>query len=167
MLAFLLATLGAVATNSRPAPEFTHHSQAEWINSPPLSLADLRGRVVIVDFWTFSCWNCYQSLPWLNDLADRFNQQGLRVIGVHSPELESERNVEHLKQKIEEYKIKNPVMIDSDFSYWKAMGNSAWPTFYVLDKNGNTRGVFSGETHTGDNQAQEVERLVTALLADQ
>lgn len=167
MLAFLLATVGAVTSNSRPAPEFTHHNQEDWINSKPLSLSDLRGRVVIVDFWTFACWNCYRSFPWLNDLEARMGSQGLRVLGVHSPELESERSTEHLKQKISEYKIKHPVMIDTDFSYWKAMGNSAWPTFYVLDKNGNVRGVFSGETHAGDPQAQDVERLVASLIAEQ
>ncbi|QLQ33513.1 MAG: redoxin domain-containing protein [Candidatus Thiothrix singaporensis] len=73
------------AEQARPAPEFTHTDPDEWLNSKPLTLADLRGKVVLLDIWTFDCWNCYRSFPWLNGLEAQYEKQGLQVIGVHSP----------------------------------------------------------------------------------
>jgi len=166
MLAFLLTAIGAAATSLTPAPEFTHKEASAWINSPPLKLSELRGNVVLVDFWTFACWNCYRSFPWLNDLEERLSPQGLRVIGVHSPELEQERDRNDLVKNIKKYQLKHPIMIDNDFSYWKAMRNTAWPTFYVIDKHGVVRGTFSGEVHPQDDQAQQIERLVLTLLSE-
>lgn len=147
------------------APEFTHASASEWINSRPLTLADLRGRVVLVDFWTFDCWNCYRSFPWLHDLEARLATQHFTVLGVHSPEFEHERDRKRVEAKVREFELRHPVMIDNDFSYWRALGNRYWPAFYVIDKQGRIRGSFAGETHAGD-RARAVEALIRQLLAE-
>lgn len=149
-----------------PAPEFTHAETADWLNSEPLRIADLRGSVVLIDFWTFECWNCYRSFPWLNSLEDRFEDDGLIVIGVHSPEFERERDRQAVLAKVREFGLDHPVMIDNDFSYWRAMGNQYWPSFYLIDKQGAVRYRFAGETHEGDKRALEIERRIGELLAE-
>lgn len=148
-------------------PEFTHKEPQDWLNSDPLRVADLRGQVVLIDFWTFECWNCYRSFPWLNAVDQRFASQGLKVVGVHSPEFEHEHDVDRVKAKVAEFALQHPVMIDNDFSYWKALKNRFWPAFYLVDKYGTIRGRFIGETHVGDKQAETIEQLITALLAEQ
>jgi len=149
-----------------PAPEFTHQAPADWINSGPLSLENLRGSVILIDFWTFDCWNCYRSFPWLNGLRNRFSGHGLKVIGVHSPEFQHERAPQSVAAKVREFKLDHPVMIDNDFSYWNAMGNRYWPAFYLVDKRGYLRFQFAGETHAGDARALEIERRIGALLSE-
>lgn len=150
----------------QPAPAFTHRHAGEWLNSPPLTLEQLRGQVVLVDFWTFGCWNCYRTLPWLNTLHERYGSQGLAIVGVHSPEFEHEKDPAKLAAKVREYGLKYPVMIDNDFSYWRALGNRFWPAFYLVDKTGRLRAHFVGETHVGDRQAREIEARIEALLAE-
>ncbi len=152
--------------NGVPAPPFTHTTTAEWINSPPLTLESLRGKVVLLDFWTFACWNCYRSFPWLNQVQARFHERGLRVIGVHTPEFAHERVRASIAKKIVEYGLQHPVMMDNDFSYWNAMGNHYWPAFYLIDKHGRLRGRYAGETHAGDAQAQRIEADIETLLAE-
>jgi thiol-disulfide isomerase/thioredoxin len=149
-----------------PAAEFTHAAESDWINSAPLTLADLRGSVVLLDFWTFDCWNCYRSIPWLKEIEARFATDGLRVIGVHTPEFDHEKVRANVAAKVREFGVKHPVMLDNDFSYWRAMGNRFWPAFYLLDRGGNIRAVFYGETHAGDRQAQAIDAAITALLAE-
>ena len=149
-----------------PAPEFTHNQPDDWINSAPLSLADLRGQVVLIDIWTFMCWNCYRSFPWLNQLESRYHDQGLRVIGVHSPEFDREKVRANIVAKVEEFGLDHSVMIDNDFSYWRALNNRYWPAFYLLDKQGRIRGYFIGETHADSQQARQVAALVEKLLAE-
>jgi alkyl hydroperoxide reductase subunit AhpC len=148
------------------APEFTHHTETEWINSPPLTLSDLRGKVVLIDFWTFDCWNCYRSFPWLHTVEERFGKRGLQVIGVHTPEFAHEKVRANIERKVEQFKLTHPIMIDNDFSYWKAMRNSAWPAFFVLDKQGEIRKVVIGETHVGDARARIVEAEIEHLLTE-
>lgn len=155
-----------VLADTRPAPEFTQTDAAEWLNSPPLSLADLRGDVVLIDFWTFACWNCYRSFPWLNTLEATFADEPFRVIGVHSPEFEYEKDPAAVAEKIAEFELKHPVMIDNAHRYWRAIGNRYWPAFYLLDKQGNIRDVFIGETHAGDKQSKRIEAAIAALLAE-
>jgi len=149
-----------------PAPEFTHTTQQEWLNSKPLKLTDLRGKVVLIDVWTFGCWNCYRSFPWLNALEQRYAGKGLQVIGVHSPEFDHERDTEALKAKLNEFKLTTPQMIDNDFSYWKALGNQYWPAFYLIDKYGLIQGYYVGETHEGDASAKQIEAKIAELLAE-
>lgn len=149
-----------------PAPEFTHSAEEDWINSPPLTLEALRGQVVLVDFWTFGCWNCYRSFPWLHSLEARFADRGLSVVGVHSPEFKHERERAKVIEKVAEFKLTHPVMIDNDFSYWKAMGNRYWPTYYLIDKRGRVRAFFIGETHQGDARAREIQDTIERLLGE-
>ena len=157
---------GRVLETPRPAPAFTGVAAQDWINSGPLRLEDLRGEVVLVDFWTFDCWNCYRSFPWLKDLEARLGPKGLRVVGIHSPEFDHERRRENVVTKVREFGLHHPVMLDNGFEYWRAMGNRYWPTFYVIDKKARIRGVFAGETHEGDRNAAGVEDLIRKLLAE-
>ena len=150
-----------------PAPEFTHSGQQEWINSEPLKLDDLKGKVILVDFWTFDCWNCYRSFPWLNAIEMRFKGDDFQVVGVHSPEFSHERIRKNIEAKVSEFKLNHPVMIDNDFSYWKAMRNKYWPAYYLIDKKGHIRAIFFGETHKGDRQADTIEDTIESLLEEQ
>lgn len=162
------ATMAPAAPAERPttAPQFTERAPTAWINSPPLTIESFRGKVLLVDVWTFDCWNCYRSFPWLKDLEARLAPRGLAVLGIHSPEFDHERDRRNVVAKVREFGIEHPVMIDNDFSYWKALGNRYWPAFYVIDKKGTIRGRFVGETHTGDRRARQIEALIETLLGE-
>ncbi len=160
------AALSGAAERVFSAPEFSRTDAQSWINSEPLRIADLRGKVLLIDFWTFDCWNCYRSFPWLKAMEQRLETRGLQVIGIHSPEFEHERVRENVVQKVKEFGLHHPVMLDNDFAYWKAMGNRYWPAFYLIDKQGQVRKVFVGETHEGDARARQIETLIEALLAE-
>lgn len=166
-IAFQGATLtaGGQLQEPVPAPEFTHHGQEDWINSAPLTIDDLKGRVVLIDFWTFDCWNCYRSFPWLKAMEKRLARENFQVIGVHSPEFAHEKVRANIVAKVKEFGLDHPVMIDNDFSYWRAMDNRYWPAFYILDQNGLIRATFVGETHEGDDRARRIEATVRDLLA--
>lgn len=154
------------AQDAAPAPAFTHRDADAWLNSAPLDLDALRGHVVLIDFWTFACWNCFRSFPWLTAMEARLHDRGLRVIGVHTPEFDYERIRANVEKKIAEYGLEHPVMIDNDFSYWRAIGNRYWPAYYLLDKQGRIRASYVGETHAGDRQARRIESDIEALLAE-
>ncbi len=147
-------------------PDFTHSEAIDWINSEPLVQRDLAGKVVLIDFWTFGCWNCYQSFPWLKLIEKQFASKGLVVVGVHTPEFPHERDRARVAEKVREFGLEHPVMIDNDLSYWRAMNNRYWPTFYIVDKRGRVRGVYVGEIHTGDSQALSVEKQIRQLLVE-
>ena len=161
-----LVLCGTASASPAEAPEFTHTHADQWINSKPLTLADFGGKVLLVDMWTFDCWNCYRSIPWLKDVEKRLGPQGLALLGVHTPEFAHEKERDKVIAKVKEFGIGHPVMLDNDFSYWNALGNRYWPAFYVIDKQGKLRGRFVGETHVGDKRAKEVENLVVKLLAE-
>lgn len=148
------------------APAFTHDKAGDWLNSKPLSWADLHDRVTLVDVWTFACWNCYRSIPWLHSLETRYGARGFGILGVHTPELPQERVRANVVQKLSEFKITHPVMLDNDYSYWNKLGNHYWPAFYIVDRQGRIRGRFIGETHAGDRNAREVEGLIEKLLTE-
>lgn len=148
------------------SPEFTHADPADWINSRPLKLADLRGKVVLVEFWTFGCWNCNRSVPWVKDVEARFGDEGLVVIGVHTPEFKYEKDRAAVVKAVAKLELEHPVMVDNDFSYWKAMNNRYWPTFYLLDKSGRVRHHLIGEVHTGDDDAGWLEGRIQSLLSE-
>ncbi|MDZ7829129.1 MAG: redoxin family protein [Halofilum sp. (in: g-proteobacteria)] len=169
MVAFALAALsasGRVLDDPRPLPEFTHAAERDWLRSRPLTRADLAGSVTLIDIWAFECWNCYRSFPWLKSLEARFADRDFRVIGVHAPEFEHEKDHDRVAAKMEEFGLDHPVMIDNDFSYWRALGNRYWPTFYIVDRETRIRGVFIGETHEGDRRARAIEALVGRLLEE-
>jgi thiol-disulfide isomerase/thioredoxin len=162
-----LAALGGgmrAASDAPAAPAFTHRGESDWLNSPPLALKALRGKVVLLEFWTFDCHNCYRTVPWLNALDAQLRSRGLHVVGVHTPEFAHERVRANVERKLAEYGIKHPVMLDNDFSYWNAFSNRYWPAFYLLDKRGRVRAHYAGETHSGDAQARRMEADITALL---
>jgi len=152
------------ADKAPPAPEFIHQDSRDWINSPPLHIADLRGQVVLLDVWTFGCWNCYRSFPWLKQVEQRFGPAGLRLVGVHSPEFDHEKVTANVVKKVREFGIEHPVMLDNDHAYWRALRNRYWPSYYLIDRQGRLRAVFFGETHAGDRQAREIEQAIQTLL---
>lgn len=161
-------TFAAGGTFKTPiqAPEFTHSNNQDWVNSTPLSIKDVEGKVVLIDFWTFGCWNCYRSFPWLNAMEKKLSKQDFQIIGVHTPEFENEKIRKNIETKIKEFKLHHPIMIDNDSSYWRAMNNRYWPAYYILDKKGNVRAAFFGETHEGDRRAKQIEETIKTLLAE-
>lgn len=165
-LLLLATTTAALAAGPRPLPEFTNPAPEGWFNSAPLSVADLRGQVVLVDVWTFGCWNCYRSFPWLKALEARLADASFTVVGVHSPEFDHERDPNEVAAKIQEFGLHHPVMLDNDFAYWEALGNRYWPSYYLVDKKGVIRHLHIGETHEGDARAKRIEEQIRALLAE-
>ena len=161
----LVVSLTCYGKEIAQAPEFTYHTEDAWINSKPLKLEDLKGKVILLDFWTFECWNCYRSFPWLNALEKKFEGQDFQVIGVHSPEFEHEHDRKQVEAKIKAFGLHHPVMMDNDFSYWKALNNRYWPAFYLIDKQGVIQGRYVGETHEGDGNATAIELKIKQLLA--
>lgn len=169
VVVWILAEPRSAARDAEPpwaAPEFTHTSDRDWINSAPLTWADLDGKVVLVDFWTYGCWNCYRSFPWLSGLEAQFEDREFAVLGVHTPEFEHEKDRARVAAKVVEFGLSHPVMIDNDFSYWKAMKNRYWPTFYLIDKAGRVRASYIGEIHSGDSSARAVEAKIKELLQE-
>ena len=148
------------------APEFTQQDERDWFNSAPLQIENLRGKVVMIDFWTFGCWNCYRSFPWLKGVEEKFAGQPFTVIGVHSPEFEHEKNYRSIEKKIAEFGLEHPVMVDNDHKYWKKVRNRYWPAFYIIDKDGYIRSIFIGETHAGQPQAKKIEKRIAELLKE-
>ncbi len=166
LAAVLLLSACAQAVDRLPLPAFTNPNPSEWFNSEPLTVESLHGKVVLVDVWTFGCWNCYRSFPWLNSLEARFADKPMQVIGIHTPEFEHEKDPERVAAKIKEFDLHHPVMMDNDFAYWRALNNRYWPAFYLVDKQGVIRNVFVGETHAGDRRATQIEAQIETLLAE-
>ena len=162
----ILTAACAQAVDQRPLPNFTNDTPDHWFNSEPLSVQELRGRVLLVDIWTFDCWNCYRSFPWLNDLEAKFADQDFQVIGIHSPEFEHEHDPARVASKIKEFGLEHPVMMDNDFAFWRALGNRYWPAYYPVDKQGIIRYLHVGETHSGDARANRIEEQIRALLVE-
>lgn len=154
----LFAALVADAGVGMKAPDITNPT---WLNSEPLHLADLKGKVVMVEFWTFGCYNCRNVEPYVKQWHEKYMSQGFVVIGVHSPEFSHEREIENVKRYLKEHDIRFAVPIDNDFSTWNKYGNRYWPAMYLIDKQGVIRHVRIGE-----GGYQETERLIQSLLAE-
>jgi cytochrome c biogenesis protein CcdA/thiol-disulfide isomerase/thioredoxin len=133
----------------------------EWLNSPPLTAEQLKGKVLLVDFWTYSCINCLRSIPYVRAWAHKYKDQGLVVIGVHAPEFPFEKNIDNIKQAVARLKIDYPVAIDNDYAIWRAFNNEYWPADYFIDDKGRIRHHFFGE---GDYA--ESEKVIQQLLAE-
>ena len=133
----------------------------EWINSAPLKLESLRGRVVLVEFWTFGCYNCRNTLPTIKKIDDTYRERGLTIIGVHTPEFDSEKRIENVRREISSLGIKYPVVTDNDYETWHAYNIQAWPTIVILDKQGRVR-----YTHIGEGLYDEEENVIKTLLAE-
>jgi thiol-disulfide isomerase/thioredoxin len=158
LMGLFLTWLVANAGVGMKAPDITNDT---WLNSAPLHLPDLRGKVVMVEFWTFGCYNCRNVEPHLKSWYEKYADQGFVVIGVHSPEFSYERDLSNVKRYIQEHDIQFPVPIDNDFSTWNRYGNHYWPAMYLIDKQGIIRYVRIGE-----GGYQETERLIQSLLAE-
>jgi cytochrome c biogenesis protein CcdA/thiol-disulfide isomerase/thioredoxin len=132
-----------------------------WLNSPPLDAAALKGKVVLVDFWTYSCINCLRTIPYVRAWAEKYKDQGLVVIGVHAPEFAFERNLGNVQRAVKELKIDYPVAIDNEFAIWRGFNNRYWPAHYFIDAQGRIRAHHFGE----GNYAQS-ERIIRQLLRE-
>ena len=158
LLGLSVGWLVANAGVGMKAPDITNDT---WLNSAPLHLQDLRGKVVMVEFWTFGCYNCRNVEPHVKSWFKTYAEQGFLVIGVHSPEFSYEHDLSRVKQYIRDHDIPFPVSIDNDFSTWYRYGNRYWPAMYLIDKQGTIRYVRIGE-----GGYQETERLIQGLLAE-
>src|SRR4051812_28805165 len=142
-----------------PAPEFT--GTQRWFNSRPLTLASLRGRVVLIDFWTYTCVNCIRTQPYLKAWDARYRDKGLTIVGVHSPEFGFEKNAGNVERAVRAAGLRYPVVQDNKLATWNAWGNQYWPAEYLVDANGHVRGAHFGEGDYG-----KTEREIRALLAE-
>jgi len=133
----------------------------EWINSPALSNESLKGKVVLVDFWTFDCINCKHTLPYVKDWAKKYGKDGLVVIGVHTPEYGFERIIDNVRDKVKEYGITYPVAIDNNYAIWRNFDNQYWPAHYLIDAKGQVR-----YTHFGEGSYETQEKMIQQLLEE-
>jgi len=132
-----------------------------WLNSPPLTAAGLRGKVVIVDFWTYSCVNCLRTLPYVRAWYEKYKDQGLVVIGVHAPEFAFEKDIDNVKRAVKDLKVDYPVAIDNNYAIWRAFNNQYWPAHYFIDAEGRIR-----HHHFGEGEYAESEEVIKQLLAE-
>jgi thiol-disulfide isomerase/thioredoxin len=149
---------GAHAAIGMRAPEIANEV---WINSSPLRLADLKGKVVMVEFWTFGCYNCRNVEPYVKEWHRKYMDEGLVVIGIHSPEFAYEKNPEAVRQYVKDHDIHYSVTIDNEFMTWTRYGNRYWPAMYLIDKRGVIRYI-----RVGEGGYAETERLIQALLSE-
>jgi thiol-disulfide isomerase/thioredoxin len=132
-----------------------------WLNSPPLSGADLRGKVVVVNFWTFTCINWLRQLPYVRAWAAKYRDQGLVVVGVHAPEFKFENNLDDVRRSARDLRIDYPVAVDNDHAVWRAFRNRYWPALYFVDAEGRIR-----HHKFGEGEYEESERVIQQLLAE-
>jgi cytochrome c biogenesis protein CcdA/thiol-disulfide isomerase/thioredoxin len=133
----------------------------EWLNSPPLTVDALKGKVVLVDFWTYSCINCLRAIPYVRAWAEKYKDQGLVVIGVHAPEFAFEKKVNNVRAAIASLGITYPIAIDNDYAIWRAFNNQYWPAHYFIDAEGQVR-----HHHFGEGDYDESERVIQQLLTE-
>lgn len=156
MAGLLLSLPPAEGRIGRPAPEILNQI---WLNSKPLQLSDLRGKVVMVEFWTFGCWNCRNIEPYVKSWHNKYASQGLVVIAIHSPEFQYEHDVNRVTEYIRDNKLPYAVPIDNEFTTWRKYENRYWPTLYLIDKQGNIQYIKIGEG-AYDRTEQEIQRLL-------
>ena len=141
------------------APEFA--GIVDWENSPPLTVSSLRGKVVLVDFWTYSCINCQRTIPFLRQWWDKYKGEGFVIVGVHSPEFDFEKNIGNVKRAAKDYGVTWPIAVDSNMATWNAYSNHYWPAEYLIDKSGHIR-----HSHFGEGEYDVTERAIQALLSE-
>lgn len=146
-----------IAQARTTAPEFAGLGQ--WFNSEPLTMQKLRGKVVMVDFWTYGCINCVRTLPYVTKLHEKYKDKGLVIVGVHTPEFPFERSASNVEAALKKHGITYPVAQDNNFGTWRAYSNQYWPAQYIVDRNGQI--VY---THAGEGAYEEMDRLIGKLL---
>jgi thiol-disulfide isomerase/thioredoxin len=139
------------------APDFSGISN--WFNSPPLSISSLRGKVVLVDFWTYGCINCVHTLPYVTQLQAKYKDRGLVVVGIHTPEFPFERSPSNVQAALKRHGITYPVAQDNESATWNAYSNRYWPAQYIVDQTGKI--VF---THEGEGAYEDIDRTIGKLL---
>jgi thiol-disulfide isomerase/thioredoxin len=132
-----------------------------WINSQPLTLAELRGKVVLIDVWTYTCINWLRQLPYVRAWAEKYKNQGLVVIGVRTPEFAFEKNIDNVRRAAKDMKIDYPIAIDNEYVIWRALKNEYWPALYFVDAQGRLR-----HHHFGEGEYEQSERVIQQLLAE-
>jgi cytochrome c biogenesis protein CcdA/thiol-disulfide isomerase/thioredoxin len=150
-------SIGAELRDLGPAPDFS--GATAWINSAPLTREDLRGKTVLIDFWTYSCINCLRSLPYVRAWAAKYRDHGLVVIGVHSPEFAFERDEANVRRAVRDLGVVYPVAMDNGFAIWRAFHNRFWPQHYLIDAQGRIR-----YAHSGEGEYEDTEHAIQALL---
>ena len=145
--------------NLGAAPEIIEGG--EWLGSEPLRISQLRGKVVLIDFWTYTCINCIRTLPYLKAWHEKYADDGLVIIGVHTPEFEFEKSLANLQKAVADFEIKYPVIQDNNYETWRAYNNRYWPAKYLIDKNGQIR-----YTHFGEGAYDETEKVIQELLSE-
>jgi thiol-disulfide isomerase/thioredoxin len=141
-----------------PAPEISGQT---WLNSGPLGLAELKGKVVLLEFWTFGCYNCRNVEPYIKSWHQKYADRGLVVIGVHAPEFSYERVIQNVQRYVREHDIRYPIAIDNDFATWNRYQNRYWPALYLIDKRGIMRYL-----RVGEGGYQQTEKQIRALLEE-
>jgi thiol-disulfide isomerase/thioredoxin len=148
--------------DGQPAPNPEFEGASKWVNSEPLSLTkELKGKVVLVDFWTYTCINCIRTFPHVTSWYENYKDDGFVVVGVHTPEFEFERDTQNVLQAMKEYGIEYPVVQDNDYFIWQTYNNRYWPAHYLIDRKGNIR-----YTHFGEGSYDETEHMIRTLLAE-
>ena len=132
-----------------------------WINSDPLTLQQLKGKVVLIDFWTYTCINCIRTLPYLTSWDEKYRDKGLVIIGVHSPEFDFEKELGNVKAAVEKYNIQYPVALDNEYATWQAFDNHYWPHKFLFNKDGEM--VYD---HIGEGAYEETEAKIQDLLQE-
>jgi len=150
-------TKARLADARRAAPDFV--GITNWVNSAPLSIGGLRGKVVLVDFWTYGCVNCVNTLPHVRRLYDAYAAKGLVIVGIHTPEFPFEKSTANVQAAIKRHDIRYPVAQDNDYATWNAYRNRYWPAQYIVDQSGKI--VFE---HAGEGAYDEIERTIRRLL---
>jgi thiol-disulfide isomerase/thioredoxin len=153
------ATATGAAAGPQTLPDLS--GAIAWLNSPPLNRDQLKGHVVLVDFWTYSCINCLRSIPFVRAWADKYKASGLVVIGVHTPEFAFEKDLDNVRRAVSDLKITYPVALDNDYKIWKAFNNSYWPADYLVDATGRIR-----HHHFGEGKYDETEQQIQDLLKE-
>ena len=136
-------------------------SATAWLNSQPLTAAGLRGKVVLIDVWTYTCINWLRSLPYVRAWAEKYKNQALVVIGVHSPEFAFEKNIDNVRRAAKDMKVNYPIEIDNDYAIWRALKNQYWPALYFVDAQGRIR-----HHHFGEGEYERSERIIQQLLSE-
>ncbi len=149
----------ALASADNALPDFQGISQ--WLNSTPLSITDLKGDVVLVQFWTLACINCQRTLPYIVRWHQQYAKQGLKVVGIHTPEFAFERETNNIKRALRQHEITYPVPIDNDYKTWKAYNNEYWPHLFLADRQGLIR-----YDHIGEGAYDQTEQMIQQLLKE-